>query len=60
MPVAGQLAGFVEHFDGFTFATVRGAGHMVRFLIAFGLHAKANQGRSAVYGVTESRQQFCS
>ena len=27
---AGQLAGFVEHFRGFTFATVRGAGHMVR------------------------------
>ena len=26
---AGQLAGFVEQFRGLTFATVRGAGHMV-------------------------------
>eukprot|EP01059_Diplonema_ambulator_P027787 TRINITY_DN46470_c0_g1_i1.p2 TRINITY_DN46470_c0_g1~~TRINITY_DN46470_c0_g1_i1.p2 ORF type:complete len:456 (+),score=144.67 TRINITY_DN46470_c0_g1_i1:165-1370(+) len=27
--VDGQVAGFITEFDGFTFATVRGAGHMV-------------------------------
>jgi len=29
---AGQLAGFVEQFQGLTYATVKGAGHMVRAL----------------------------
>ena len=29
---AGQLAGFVEHFKGFTYATIKGAGHMVRVI----------------------------
>ena len=33
---AGQLAGFVEQFHGMTYATIKGAGHMVRALVDFG------------------------
>jgi carboxypeptidase C (cathepsin A) len=27
--VKGQVAGFIKNWEGFTFLTVRGAGHMV-------------------------------